>query len=157
MVAEDYFVFSWVGFEVLTMVVVNVAILCDIAPHSLYVNQCFSGTYHLLQGLKSDWKWRWYIPLKCQFTYRVHGAISQKMATLKPLLITWFQKISVTPFCQPHCWFLLDCVSLSNLLILPSCPTHCWLPNLYKKYITRSWSYTVNSSCKRTRTTVVKC
>jgi hypothetical protein len=43
-----------VGFEVLTAVVMNVAIFWDIAPCSPYVNQRFGGTYHLyLQGKKS--------------------------------------------------------------------------------------------------------
>jgi hypothetical protein len=65
-----------------------VAIFWDIAPCSPYVNRCFRGTYHLhLQGRKSaekgfrPWRWRRYIPPKCRFTYRLHGAIFQKMAT----------------------------------------------------------------------------
>jgi hypothetical protein len=29
------------------------------------------------------WRWRWYIPPKRRFEYRLHGAISQKMATFK--------------------------------------------------------------------------
>jgi hypothetical protein len=37
----------YVGFEVLTAVVINVAIYWDIAPCSLYVNQHFGITYHL--------------------------------------------------------------------------------------------------------------
>jgi hypothetical protein len=35
------------GFEVLTAVVMNVAILCDIVPRSSYVDQRFGGMYHL--------------------------------------------------------------------------------------------------------------
>jgi cellulose synthase/poly-beta-1,6-N-acetylglucosamine synthase-like glycosyltransferase len=43
-----------VGFEVLTSVFTNIAISCDIAHCSPYVNQRFGGTYHLhLQGRKS--------------------------------------------------------------------------------------------------------
>jgi hypothetical protein len=42
------------GFEVLTPVVKNVAILSDIAPCSRYVNRRFGGTYRFhLQGRKS--------------------------------------------------------------------------------------------------------
>jgi hypothetical protein len=42
-----------VGFEVLTEVVINVAIFWDIAPCGPYMNR-FGGTYHLhLQGRKS--------------------------------------------------------------------------------------------------------
>jgi hypothetical protein len=45
---------QYAGFEVLTAVVVNVAIFWDIAPCSQYVDQRFKGTYHLLlQGPKS--------------------------------------------------------------------------------------------------------
>jgi hypothetical protein len=43
-----------VGFEVITAVVINVAIFWDIVSHSPYVNQRFGGTYHLhLWGKKS--------------------------------------------------------------------------------------------------------
>jgi hypothetical protein len=43
-----------VEFEVLTVVVTNVAIFWDIAPCTPYVNRRFGGTYHLhLQGRKS--------------------------------------------------------------------------------------------------------
>jgi hypothetical protein len=43
-----------VGFEVLTAVVMNVAIVWDIAPCSPYVNRRFEEAYHLhLQGRKS--------------------------------------------------------------------------------------------------------
>jgi hypothetical protein len=44
----------YVGFEVLTAVVKNVAIFWDVQPYSHYVNRCFGGTYDLnLQGRKS--------------------------------------------------------------------------------------------------------
>jgi hypothetical protein len=46
-------VWKEVGFEVLTAVVMNVAIFWHITPCSPYVNQSFGGTYHLLQ----DQKW----------------------------------------------------------------------------------------------------
>jgi hypothetical protein len=43
-----------VGFEVLTAVVMNVAIFCDIAPCSPYVNRSFGRKYRLhLQDRKS--------------------------------------------------------------------------------------------------------
>jgi hypothetical protein len=43
-----------VGVEVLTEVVMIVAIFWDIAPYSLYANQCFGGMYNLHhQGKKS--------------------------------------------------------------------------------------------------------
>jgi hypothetical protein len=45
----------YVGFEVLTAVVMNVAIFWDIAQCNPYVNRRFGGTHHLrLQGRKSD-------------------------------------------------------------------------------------------------------
>jgi hypothetical protein len=44
----------YVGIEIMTAVVMNVAIFWDIAPCSPYVNRCFGGTYHLrLQDRKS--------------------------------------------------------------------------------------------------------
>jgi hypothetical protein len=44
-----------VGFEVITAVVMSVAIFWNIAQCSPYVNQRFGGTYHLhLQGRKSE-------------------------------------------------------------------------------------------------------
>jgi hypothetical protein len=54
--ARDYslncpFVCNYVGFEVLTAVVMNVIIFSDIAPCSRYVNRRFGITHHLhLQG-----------------------------------------------------------------------------------------------------------
>jgi hypothetical protein len=39
-----------VGFEVLTAVVMNVTIYCDITPCSPYVNRHFGGTHHLHLG-----------------------------------------------------------------------------------------------------------
>jgi hypothetical protein len=42
------------GFEVLTAAVLTVSVFWDIAPCSLYVDECFGGTYHLdPQGRKS--------------------------------------------------------------------------------------------------------
>jgi hypothetical protein len=77
--------YSWfsravVGFEVLIVVVMNVAIFWDTVLCSLCVNPRFQGTYHLL--LKA-WPrgWRWHAPPKCWFTCGLHGAISQMMAT----------------------------------------------------------------------------
>jgi hypothetical protein len=44
----------FLGLEVLTAAVIDVAIFWDIAPRSLYVNRCFGGMYHLhLQCLES--------------------------------------------------------------------------------------------------------
>jgi hypothetical protein len=34
------------------------------------------------------WRWRWYIPLKCQFTYGLPGAIFQQMATFITTTVT---------------------------------------------------------------------
>jgi hypothetical protein len=43
-----------VGFDVLTAIIINVAIFWDIAPYSPYVTRRFGGTYQLrLQGRKS--------------------------------------------------------------------------------------------------------
>jgi hypothetical protein len=43
-----------VGLEVLSAVVIGVAICWDRAPCSQYANRCFGGTHHLhLQGRKS--------------------------------------------------------------------------------------------------------
>jgi hypothetical protein len=76
-----------------------VIIFRDIAPCISYVNRSFLRTYHLhLQCWKSAkasnmapsqlldtdsfivWfltsRWRWHIPLKSRYTYRLHGAIS---------------------------------------------------------------------------------
>jgi hypothetical protein len=39
--------YKCVGFEVITVVVTNVAIVWDIAPCSPYVNRRFGGTYRL--------------------------------------------------------------------------------------------------------------
>jgi hypothetical protein len=45
---------GYAGCEVLTAVVMNVAIIWDIAPCSLNVNRRFGGTYHLHdEGRKS--------------------------------------------------------------------------------------------------------
>jgi hypothetical protein len=45
---------KYLGFEVLTAVVMNFAIIWDIAPRSPYVNGRVRGTYNLhLQGKKS--------------------------------------------------------------------------------------------------------
>jgi hypothetical protein len=79
-----------VGFEVLTAVVLNVAI----ASCSPYTNRRFGGKYQLhlhwvtcctLVSCLADfrsWRWRLYVPPKRRFTYELHGTISQKMATL---------------------------------------------------------------------------
>jgi hypothetical protein len=79
--------------------IMNVALLWDIAPCSLYVNPHFREIYALhLQGKKC----RWYIPPK----YGLYSAISHKMATFittaartpdstfiqVPLIICYFQK-----------------------------------------------------------------
>jgi hypothetical protein len=45
----------FVGFEVLTAVVMRFAIFREIAPCSSYVNHCFGGTYQLhLPGKKKS-------------------------------------------------------------------------------------------------------
>jgi hypothetical protein len=84
--------YSFVGFEVLTAVVIKIAILWSIAPCNPYMNRRFRGTYHLhLQSRKFakqqtsesrwlDWRWKWYVPPKRRFIYGLQGAISQKMA-----------------------------------------------------------------------------
>jgi hypothetical protein len=74
----------------------NVAIFRNIAPCSPYVNRCFGGMYHLhLQGVVTCCKqvscsadlrpqrWRCCDPPNRRFTYGLHGAVSQKIATLK--------------------------------------------------------------------------
>jgi hypothetical protein len=33
------------------------------------------------------WRWRWYTPPKCWFTFGIHGAISQKMVTFITTLV----------------------------------------------------------------------
>jgi hypothetical protein len=94
----------YVGFEVLTTLVMNVAIFWDIVLCSPYVN-C-GGTYHLYhQGWKKakqetsmqhmarqpadfrPWRWRQYVPSKRQFRYGLHVAISQKTATFKSVTV----------------------------------------------------------------------
>jgi hypothetical protein len=86
--------------------IMKIAIIWDIAPCSSYMNWRFGWLYHLhLQDLKSTkqeisvraakpaavtlvscsadfrpWRWNWYVPPKRRFIYRIHGAISQKMA-----------------------------------------------------------------------------
>jgi hypothetical protein len=66
--------FSWfVEFAVLTVVVMNVAVLWDIAPCRPDVN-CLN-----------IWKLRWYVPLKYQFTYELRDTMSQKMATFSSI------------------------------------------------------------------------
>jgi hypothetical protein len=91
---------QFVGFEVLTAVIMNAAIFWDIAPCSPYVNRRFRRTYHLhLQGLAicctlvpcsadfRSWRWRWHVSPKRCLTYWLHGATSQKMATSNTV---WF-------------------------------------------------------------------
>jgi hypothetical protein len=71
------------------------AVFWDVAPCRSCVNRCFGGTYRLhLQGIKIrergtsvsrwlqtlPWRWRRYVPLKCQFTQDLYGATSQKTA-----------------------------------------------------------------------------
>jgi hypothetical protein len=93
----------------------NVAIFWDIAPCSPYVNRRFGGTYHHhLQRLKPvvpshllhggfvlgcfrPWRWRWYVPPKCRFTYGLHGSISQKMVSFIPT--------SYMQFCIINSWW----------------------------------------------------
>jgi hypothetical protein len=83
----------YVGFEVLTAVVMKSTIFCDITPCNPFsVNRRFRGTYRLhLQDRKNKlskkpaWKqvastWRWYVPPKRRLTLnRQHSIISQKM------------------------------------------------------------------------------
>jgi hypothetical protein len=67
-------------------VMLKVAIMWNKVSCSI---QRFWVKYHLpLQGRESTeqetswpWIWRWYIPPKCWFIYRLHDTISQKMAT----------------------------------------------------------------------------
>jgi hypothetical protein len=57
------------GFEILTAVVMNVAMFCDIAPCCSYVNRRFGGIYHLhLQGRKSTKKETIMVPSHTDFT-----------------------------------------------------------------------------------------
>jgi hypothetical protein len=96
-----------VGFRILTAVVMNAAIFWYISACSPYIKRRFGGTLYLyLQGRNLDykpawnrrlgscckldfcaadfqpWRWRWYVPLKRRFIYRLRGAIAQKRATL---------------------------------------------------------------------------
>jgi hypothetical protein len=73
----------------------QVKCLQDMVSCSPYGNQRLRGTYHLhLQGKKSVeqetsvqqvpgplWRYRWSVPPKRRFTYRLHAPTSQKMAT----------------------------------------------------------------------------
>jgi hypothetical protein len=82
-----------VGYKVLTAVVMNASIFWDIANCSPYLNRGFGGKYRLhLQGRKwatcyklvscsanfRSRRWRWYIPPKRLFTYRLNGDIFTK-------------------------------------------------------------------------------
>jgi hypothetical protein len=71
---------STVGFEVLTAAVMNLAIFWDIVLCSPYVNRRFRGMYHPHLPPFSTLKIE-VMEVKCQFTYGLHGAISQKMGT----------------------------------------------------------------------------
>jgi hypothetical protein len=100
----------WVGFEVLTVVVMKSTIFWDITPCSpLRFNRCFGGTYRLhLQGQRirqtrsqheSKWKaerilrprrWRRYVPPKRQLTLNgLHGIISSSEMLLFTRLCCW--------------------------------------------------------------------
>jgi hypothetical protein len=77
------------GFQVLTAVVINVAISCDMAPYTLYFNRRFGGKYHLhLQARKLAKQKKnkhvadGFAPPKYRFTYGLRGPVSQKMAKL---------------------------------------------------------------------------
>jgi hypothetical protein len=70
------------------------------------VNWCFGGTYRFnLQGPRvrqarnqheAGWRWRWYVPLKCQLTLTgLNGIISQKTSLQTNVL---FKKTKQTPF-----------------------------------------------------------
>jgi hypothetical protein len=76
-----------VGFEVLTVVVKNVAIFWDIASYSLYVYRhfCLAICYSLVSSSANfrHWTWNWQVPPKRWLTYGLHCAISQKTETLK--------------------------------------------------------------------------
>jgi hypothetical protein len=90
----------FVGFEVLTVVIMKSTIFWVITPCSpLKVNPRFGGTYRLhLQGRVCHlllrwflaqlnfrpWRWRQYIPPKRRLTLNgLHGVISQEMVLFK--------------------------------------------------------------------------
>jgi hypothetical protein len=68
-------------YEVLTAVVMNVAIFWDMSLCSQLVNRRFGGRYHLHLHFR-PWRW-WQFPPKRRFTYGLHGAIGLKIATFR--------------------------------------------------------------------------
>jgi hypothetical protein len=82
-------------------------------PWSSYVNRRFKGmpsslssglaTCCTLVSCSADfrpWKWRWNVPPKLRFTYGLHGAVSQKMATF--IATTVRTSTPTTELCVSH-------------------------------------------------------
>jgi hypothetical protein len=112
----NYYIF--VGFEVLTAVVMKRTVFWDITTcNPLKVNRRFGGTYRLyVQGRRirrarnllsrryfaplilRPWRWRRYDPPKCRLTFNgLHGVISQTIV-LYYNLIFFFRKPTATAF-----------------------------------------------------------
>jgi succinylglutamate desuccinylase len=82
----------------------------DIAPCSRYMNRRFGGTYHLhLQGRKSaeketsEGRWLGRITPKHRFIYRLHGAISQKMANFRNYRFKNLKSYLLDPIFNTRC------------------------------------------------------
>jgi hypothetical protein len=110
---------SFLGFEVLTAVIMKIAIFWSITPCSpLSVNRRFGGTYRLhLQRLKISWArnqcesklqaewWRWrrYVPSKRRLTLNgLHGIISQKMVLFN-FSFTFIYLCVTCPYANDKC------------------------------------------------------
>jgi hypothetical protein len=104
----------YVGFEVLTVVVMKSYIFWDITPCSLLkVNQCFGGTCRVhvqgFDGLFTRQRWRWHAPPKHRLTFSGLRDICQK--------IELFQSICIWMFVILCLWAICVCVYLFLLVI----------------------------------------
>jgi hypothetical protein len=114
---------DFVGFEVLTAVIMKSAIIWDITPCSpLKVNRRFVETYRLhLQGRRISrarnqresrwkaelflppWRWRWYVPPKRRLTFNgLDGVMSKNIVVFKNGFCLTFHKSKFTSFAIVH-------------------------------------------------------
>jgi hypothetical protein len=125
----------YVGFEVLTAVVMKSTIFWDITPCSpLTVNRSFGGTYRLhVQGRKNKlnlffrpssgsknnlffrpWRWKRYVPPRRPLTLNgLHGVISQNIVLITDYFLLWVNWMSslswkVIGLCLHVMWRNLD-------------------------------------------------